>query len=109
MSLRRLRPHFSGRRTYFTGRQHLRDVAFVAHLPALSSAAAVNLSTAESGPCVGPVPWFWHSGVTRNTGRSNVYSTSGPARMPTQSVVHSDPEILGGTPVFVGTRVPVKS
>ncbi len=22
---------------------------------------------------------------------------------------HSDPEILGGTPVFVGTRVPVKS
>jgi uncharacterized protein (DUF433 family) len=27
--------------------------------------------------------------------------------MPTlQSVVHSDPEILGGTPVFQGTRVP---
>jgi len=25
------------------------------------------------------------------------------------SVVHSDPGILGGTPVFVGTRVPVKS
>jgi uncharacterized protein (DUF433 family) len=25
------------------------------------------------------------------------------------SVVHRDPEILGGTPVFVGTRVPVKS
>jgi len=24
-------------------------------------------------------------------------------------VVHSDPEILEGTPVFVGTRVPVKS
>ncbi len=24
-------------------------------------------------------------------------------------VVHSDPEILGGTPVFVGTRVPVQS
>ena len=23
--------------------------------------------------------------------------------------VHSDPEILGGTPVFVGTRVPVKA
>jgi len=22
--------------------------------------------------------------------------------------VHSDPDILGGTPVFVGTRVPVK-
>jgi uncharacterized protein (DUF433 family) len=26
-----------------------------------------------------------------------------------QSVVHSDPGILGGTPVFVGTRVPVKT
>jgi uncharacterized protein (DUF433 family) len=25
------------------------------------------------------------------------------------AVVHSDPDILGGTPVFVGTRVPVKS
>jgi uncharacterized protein (DUF433 family) len=25
------------------------------------------------------------------------------------SVVHSDPEILGGTPVFVGTRVPVRT
>ncbi len=24
-------------------------------------------------------------------------------------VVHSDPEILGGTPVFVGTRVPVRT
>jgi uncharacterized protein (DUF433 family) len=24
-------------------------------------------------------------------------------------IVHSDPEILGGTPVFVGTRVPVKT
>ena len=26
-----------------------------------------------------------------------------------RAVVHSDPEILGGTPVFVGTRVPVKN
>ena len=25
------------------------------------------------------------------------------------AVVHSDPEILGGTPVFRGTRVPVKN
>jgi uncharacterized protein (DUF433 family) len=24
-------------------------------------------------------------------------------------VIHSDPEILGGTPVFVGTRVPAKA
>ena len=30
--------------------------------------------------------------------------------MPTKpTVVHSDPDILGGTPVFVGTRVPVQS
>ena len=26
----------------------------------------------------------------------------------TANVVHSDPRILGGTPVFVGTRVPVQ-
>jgi len=26
-----------------------------------------------------------------------------------ESVIRSDPEILGGTPVFVGTRVPVKN
>ncbi len=25
------------------------------------------------------------------------------------NVIHSDPEILGGTPVFVGTRVPVRT
>jgi len=27
----------------------------------------------------------------------------------TSHVVHSDPEILGGTPVFTGTRVPIKT
>lgn len=27
----------------------------------------------------------------------------------TSPVVHSDPEILGGTPVFVGTRVPAQT
>ena len=26
-----------------------------------------------------------------------------------ECVVHRDPEILGGTPVFVGTRVPLKN
>lgn len=25
------------------------------------------------------------------------------------SIAHSDPDILGGTPVFVGTRVPVQT
>jgi uncharacterized protein (DUF433 family) len=24
-------------------------------------------------------------------------------------IIHSDPDILGGTPVFVGTRVPVRT
>jgi uncharacterized protein (DUF433 family) len=27
----------------------------------------------------------------------------------TESVIHSDPEIMGGTPVFVGTRVPLQT
>lgn len=27
--------------------------------------------------------------------------------MDPKQIVHTDPEILGGTPVFVGTRVPV--
>ena len=29
--------------------------------------------------------------------------------MKTKHVVHSDPEILSGTPVFVGTRVPFQA
>jgi uncharacterized protein (DUF433 family) len=29
--------------------------------------------------------------------------------IPVSSVIHSDPDILGGTPVFVGTRVPVRT
>ena len=29
--------------------------------------------------------------------------------MPNRSVIHSDPEILGGMPVFVGTRVPAQT
>ncbi len=28
---------------------------------------------------------------------------------PRPPVIHSDPEILGGTPVFVGTRVPAQA
>jgi len=37
-------------------------------------------------------------------------SLSQEVAMPTlESVVHSDPQILGGTPVFVGTRVPIKN
>jgi uncharacterized protein (DUF433 family) len=29
--------------------------------------------------------------------------------MDPRQIFHSDPEILGGTPVFVGTRVPVQA
>jgi uncharacterized protein (DUF433 family) len=29
--------------------------------------------------------------------------------IPTHKIVHSDPDILGGTPVFMGTRVPMKT
>ncbi len=29
--------------------------------------------------------------------------------MPHSSVIHTDPEVVGGTPVFVGTRVPLKN
>jgi uncharacterized protein (DUF433 family) len=32
-----------------------------------------------------------------------------PLALPDGSVVHSDPEIHGGVPVFVGTRVPVQT
>jgi uncharacterized protein (DUF433 family) len=32
-----------------------------------------------------------------------------PWSLPDGSVVHSDPEILSGTPVFVGSRVPVQT
>ncbi len=33
----------------------------------------------------------------------------GPVRTESLSIVHSAPEISGGTPVFRGTRVPVQS
>jgi uncharacterized protein (DUF433 family) len=32
-----------------------------------------------------------------------------PFRMRTDEIVHSDPEIMSGEPVFVGTRVPARS
>mgnify|MGYP002784841951 CR=1 FL=1 len=36
-------------------------------------------------------------------------AAGGTAMTTTLTVVHSDPDILGGTPVFVGTRVPVRT
>lgn len=42
----------------------------------------------------------------------NVYNEAGflgGSLMDIRDAVHSDPETMGGTPVFVGTRVPVQS
>lgn len=40
----------------------------------------------------------------------SMHNLNGLADMTTEApVIHSDPEILGGTPVFVGTRVPMKT
>ena len=36
-------------------------------------------------------------------------SENRPVTLADGSVIHSDSEILGGTPVFVGTRVPVRT
>jgi uncharacterized protein (DUF433 family) len=33
----------------------------------------------------------------------------GPGMSDCDKAIHSDPEILGGTPVFVGTRVPLRN
>jgi uncharacterized protein (DUF433 family) len=41
-------------------------------------------------------------GILEDARRTSTMSTK-------SSVVHSDPEILSGTPVFIGTRVPVQS
>jgi uncharacterized protein (DUF433 family) len=38
--------------------------------------------------------------------RTAVFSSE---RMPKPQAVHRDPEIMGGTPVFVGTRVPFQT
>jgi uncharacterized protein (DUF433 family) len=35
--------------------------------------------------------------------------TDHPIALPDGRVVHSDPEVLSGTPVFVGTRVPART
>ena len=36
-------------------------------------------------------------------------TTERPIALADGSVFHSDPETMGGTPVFVGTRVPVRT
>jgi uncharacterized protein (DUF433 family) len=46
---------------------------------------------------------FGNPGVSSTVSRRTVSMTR------LDEVLHSDPEILGGTPVFVGTRVPAQS
>jgi uncharacterized protein (DUF433 family) len=47
-----------------------------------------------------------YAGVIRSVA-SRVYLATSMTRL--SDIVHSDPDILGGTPVFVGTRVPIQS
>jgi uncharacterized protein (DUF433 family) len=35
--------------------------------------------------------------------------TTNSESLPIEQIFHADPEILGGTPVFTGTRVPVQN
>ena len=51
----------------------------------------------------------WASTLCLNAG-DELESTNRGTYMPnTAPVIHSDPDILGGTPVFVGTRVPFRN
>src|SRR6266849_8976579 len=66
------------------------------------------ISSAAGSDCRGRVPEpncppRARAGLQRWSARSNLWF------MNLESVIHSDPEILGGTLVFVGTRVPVRS
>ena len=49
----------------------------------------------------------------RRVARSGIDSANGQAYVPravnAKDLITTDPEILGGTPVFKGTRVPVKT
>ena len=51
--------------------------------------------------------WIWALG----DGAGREYNGGGRrnATTATSSVVHTDPDILSGTPVFVGTRVPIRT
>jgi uncharacterized protein (DUF433 family) len=45
-----------------------------------------------------------------NQPETGAYTRAEEEDMPTPpSVVHSDPDVLGGTPVFLGTRVPFQT
>jgi uncharacterized protein (DUF433 family) len=61
--------------------------------------SAGNYSRLNSSVALGP--WF---GISPRVAEHGMLSVMDP-----KQIVHSDPEILGGTPVFVGTRVPVQA
>ena len=48
-------------------------------------------------------------GLCLNAGSELKLTNRGANMSNTAPVVHSDPDILGGTPVFVGTRVPFRN
>jgi len=67
-----------------------------------------------------PTGWLPNWRIQRTPGATVAGAADGAIRYPDlqrrlgnvsdmTSVVHSDPEILGGKPVFVGTRVPLRN
>lgn len=50
---------------------------------------------------------WWRPGAPRHA--EWAIQPVGEVTQTERSVIHSDPEILGGTPVFWGTRVPVQA
>ena len=51
----------------------------------------------------------WLHGIGYSNAAFMLETTHQDAAMDHRQVYHSDPEIMGGTPVFTGTRVPVDS
>src|SRR5690606_7275076 len=51
---------------------------------------------------------WMHSDIF-DSGLASAYRRCTMSPLASDRVVHSDPEILGGTPVFAGTRVPVQN
>ena len=62
-----------------------------------------------SGDPVGKPRGFLLSRLCLNAGGELELANRGTNMPNTAPVVHSDPDILGGTPVFVGTRVPFRN
>jgi len=51
----------------------------------------------------------WLGGVPPPSRENREHRVSIPHVRSNERVVHIDPDILGGTPVFVGTRVPLQT